>query len=194
MIHIANEAPRQPDQERKDGGWWRRAKLRKLCLMRHGNHFLPDDDHGRALLTALLCLDLKTEDALQDAPWLEPTELRKLRKTARRIPWDRIGDLVKLTAAEWEAAKLWFTRPYGMSKEEVRRLQAERNSKNAKERQQRKRQREKEAKAIMQNTPSRADVILRILADPKRKTFHDFPNHTAGVQLHRRLGASLGAG
>jgi hypothetical protein len=138
-----------------------RGKVLSLCEIRHGSRFLPDNDDGRRLLVALLRLGLAVESATLRAPWLEPTELRKLQRSARRVKWDELGELVLLTYEERRAARAWFMWPHGMSKNEVRRLQAETNRESERKRKREKRRDEREAKQTMNN---RDDVILKLLS------------------------------
>jgi hypothetical protein len=69
-----------------------RAKLDKLTRLRFGNNFLPEDDTGRRMLTALLCFGLSDDSAIEAAPWCE-AELPLLKRRARRIKWDDVGKL-----------------------------------------------------------------------------------------------------
>jgi hypothetical protein len=77
----------QRDSAQVRSNW--RGKLHKLCRRRYGNHRLPNDASGRAMLTALLCFGLSAEAAMEDAPWLETAELEMMQRTAtsrRRSP------------------------------------------------------------------------------------------------------------
>ncbi len=107
-----------------------RGKALTLCEIRHGSRFLPNNDDGRRLLLALLRLKISPELATLRAPWLEPAELKKLQRVARRVKWDELGKLVGLTYDERRASRAWYMWPCDMSKNEVRRLQAEKEREN----------------------------------------------------------------
>jgi hypothetical protein len=95
-----------------------RARLHNLCQMRFGNHFLPDNDKGRAMLTALLRFGLTDDSAIADALWCE-AELQTLKRKGRRLKWRDVGRLVGLTFDEWKAAKLWVARPVDVSEADL---------------------------------------------------------------------------
>jgi hypothetical protein len=95
-----------------------RGKLGKLCRLRYGNHFLPDDSAGREMLTALLCFGLTDEDAVEQARWCEP-ELPLLKQRATRQKRREVGKLIGLTFAEWKEAKLWRLRPVDKTEEGI---------------------------------------------------------------------------
>ena len=59
-------------------------RLYKLCQMRFGNHFLPDNDDGRAMLTALLRFGMTDDSAIRDAPW-SVSELPTLKRRGKRF-------------------------------------------------------------------------------------------------------------
>ena len=66
-----------------------RSRLQKLCRLRHSNHFIPDDDDGRAMLTPLLRFGLTDASAIEDAPWWkrrakERAEKETMMATGRR--------------------------------------------------------------------------------------------------------------
>ena len=74
--------------------------------------FTPDNDDGRAMLTVLMRFGLSAESARMVAPWLEPNELTRLQRAARRLRWEQIGARIKLTEQERTAHKLWQFRPH----------------------------------------------------------------------------------
>ena len=63
----------------------RRGRLLNFFRTEHGNHYLADSAEGRAGLMALLRFGLQDDTAAESAPWLEPGELRKLRRAARSV-------------------------------------------------------------------------------------------------------------
>jgi hypothetical protein len=144
-----------------------RGRLRKLCRRRFGYSYPPDDASGRAMLTALLRFGLSADAAaMVDAPWLSSDDLKTMQRTARRMKWEDVGALIELTYEEHQACKLWVLTPYGMSAEEVKRRQSEKNIKNARERKRRQRQRQREVVQKMRNMNTREEAILRMLVTP----------------------------
>jgi hypothetical protein len=103
---------RKPSHNRMERLW--RGRLQKLCRVRFGNHVLPDDDAGRAMLTALLCFGLTPENAIEDAPWCA-AELAQHKRRAKRMKWRDVGELIDLTFEEWKQCKLFMMRPVNAS-------------------------------------------------------------------------------
>jgi hypothetical protein len=175
MRNLGSDASR-----RRQEAWQRRArglrgKVFKLCELRHGSRFIPNNEDGRKLLTALLWLGLAAEKATLQASWCEP-ELRKLQRAARRVKWEDLGELIGLSYEEREQLKAWSFWPHDVPQEEVRRRQAEKNRKNARERSRRRRERERdkreqqrERQAMIINASKRDTAILRML-DTQRWT------------------------
>jgi hypothetical protein len=95
-----------------------RAKLDKLTRHRYGNNFLPEDDNGRDMLTALLVFGLSDDSAIESAPWCG-AELPALKRRARCIKWKDVGELIQLTLAEREEIELWLE-PFNMTPAELR--------------------------------------------------------------------------
>jgi hypothetical protein len=134
-------------------------KLRKLIAWRYGNHFLPDSDDGRALLIAMLHFGLSDETALTDAPWLDASDLKKLRRCAYPLTLQQTGPLIGLTADEAIHCRIFFTSPVGISAEAYQdRLDAIRKAKAA-----RRQQRLRNDRAMIRHTAARDDALIRIL-------------------------------
>jgi hypothetical protein len=129
-MYIKQESPNRKPSRKKSRKEVLRLKLQKLFRLRFGNHFLPDSDDGRTMLTALLCVGLTNESAIETAPWCEIDELRKLKRQARQVKWWRdktaIGKLIGLTFDEWVLAKLWLTGPIDRSEKELEAWREER--------------------------------------------------------------------
>jgi hypothetical protein len=151
--------------------YWQRVKLFKLCKMRYGNCFLPDNADGRALLMVLLRCWLSTYSAMEAARWLTETELRKIKRAAWAVDKDNLGALIKLTYNEREEAKLWFLSPCDVSLVEVKWRQRIKDKINTTRRKRRPRERELEGLWIMKTTDIRAEAIKHMLEQatlPKR--------------------------
>lgn len=150
----SQQAPRRANQ-------WDRGKLSRITFERCGTHFISDTDAGRAMLVALLHCGLDQRDALTRAPWLEPGELRALRRAASATPFDDLGPLIKLTWDElvrWEA---WRFYPCDISREEYERRKRERRkAKDA--------ERKRDERAWNQRRPVgdlRMESVMHMLAD-----------------------------
>ena len=141
-----------------------RGKLQKLCRLRFGNHYLPDNDDGRAMLTALLCFGLTDESALHDAQWCA-AELDGLKRQAQYMKWNNVGTLIGLTYEEREECKLWRLQPCDVSPDEVKRRQANRRAKADKERKKRQREQKHSEREKIQVTKNRCEAVLRMLND-----------------------------
>ena len=152
---------------------WRfvRHNLSELCREeRFGNDFLPEDDEGRNMLVAFLCIGESDEVAIKFAPWCE-AELPALR--ARRIKWTDIGKLIGLTTRQLENYNLWcFGLPVDKTAEEFEAWKIKRLKDQAKARQKEYRKRLKEqkerrlARAKAQTNPRHA-AILKMVTDPR---------------------------
>jgi hypothetical protein len=160
---------KQTDIERIARIW--RGKLQKLCCHRYVNHYLPDSDEGRAMLTALLCLGLTDEAADAQAPWITAAELHGLKRKARWLKWDMIGALIQLTYAERQACKLWRFMPCDVSAEEVKRRRSEKRAAAEAKRKKRKREELRNERDAMRQTNKRDDAVLRML-DLTGKDYH----------------------
>jgi hypothetical protein len=143
--------------KRRNAAW--RGLLGKLTKRRHGNHYLPDDNRGRAMLVAFMRCQLMDDDAKERAPWVTDDELKKLRRKARRLTLEQIGTLISLTYAERMACRVFFLPACDITREEALRRQAERNRENARKRQAKLR----ESKMTMRHTSERDDAVLRML-------------------------------
>jgi hypothetical protein len=121
--------------------FWR-ARLKRLCReKRFGNDFLPDNDEGRSILIALLCLGgLPDAVAIEFAWWCE-AELPALKSQARRIKWCDVGKIIGMTTQELEEYKLWsFGLPADQTPEEFKTWKKDRSKRLARERQQKRRE------------------------------------------------------
>jgi hypothetical protein len=149
-----------------------RGKLQKLCRLRFGNHFLPDDDDGRAMLTALLRFGVTDENAMEDAPWCSD-ELPTLKRRARRMKWREVGKLIELTFEEWKHAKLWIMQPIDASELDIQAWRKERDKESSRKSKAKARAKEKQEKdamleranAKMETTNPRQDAILEIMIE-----------------------------
>ena len=142
-----------------------RNKFSGLWRARHdGCCFISDDAEGRLMLMLLLRVRTTAESVMETAPWLTETELAALRKASRKIPWNEIGALLKLTNAERVRHKIWIWPPVDMTAAEVRTWQGQRNTKKNRERQRKKRAKQKEARDMLSNSNDRKDAILMMLA------------------------------
>jgi hypothetical protein len=139
-----------------------RAKLRKLCSSRFGNHYLPDSEDGRAMLAALLCFGLTDDSAINDASWCE-AELPALKRKARRIKWHDVGKLIGLTFDEWKAAKLWIMRPIDKSEAELDAWRKDRRKVQDSVRKKRQREHERSTRETMRAADNRRDAVLQML-------------------------------
>jgi hypothetical protein len=143
-----------------------RFRFSDLWCARHGgSSFITDTREGRLMLKLLLRVRTTAESTMQSAPWLTERELKALRKAGRKVPWDKIGELLKLTDRERTAHKLWYFRPIDVPWEEVRRRQSLRNNEKDCERKRKARAKNKELRDMVSNSHDRKDVILTILAD-----------------------------
>jgi hypothetical protein len=140
-----------------------RSKLLKLASARWGNHYMPDNDDGRAMLTALLHYGLTDENAAEHAPWCGPDEFARLKRNAQRIEWKgsgkQIGKLICLTFIEWKAAKLWAMRPIDKTEKELDAFRADRTRELDRKRKQMKR----EQRETMLLSDDRCNVVMRML-------------------------------
>jgi hypothetical protein len=108
-ICTARQAAKQAEKRREKRAYLNgllRKRLARLNEARYHNMFAPDNDDGRAMLTVLLRLGMRAEFAAIDAPWLEPDELTRLQRAARRLRWEQIGARIKLTEQERIAHRL----------------------------------------------------------------------------------------
>jgi hypothetical protein len=149
---------------------WRfvRSDLSALCREeRFGNDFLPDDDDGRAMLTAFLCIGESDVVAIKFAPWCE-AELPALKRRARCTKWANIGKLIRITTKEIEE---YIGLPIDKTAEEFEAWKKDRSKRMAKERQQQCRERLKEekerklARAKAEPNPRHA-AIHKMVTDP----------------------------
>jgi hypothetical protein len=142
-----------------------RYRLSDLWRDRHrGCSFISDDDEGRLMLMLLLRTGTTTESAMESARWVtDERELKALRKAAGKIPWQQIGELLKLTYAERMKHKLWQWMPVDVPPEEVRRRQKQRNKDMACERQRKQRAKNKKLREMISNNTDRRDAIKAIL-------------------------------
>jgi hypothetical protein len=141
-----------------------RFRFSDLWRARHGGcSFISDDDEGRTMLMVLLRVRTTAESAMESAPWLSERELKALRKAGRKMPWNKIGELLKLTDAERTAHKLWYWPPIDVPWEEVRRRQSQRNTEKERERKRKQRAKEREARDMLNHTRGRPLAILLML-------------------------------
>jgi hypothetical protein len=160
------------------------GKLHKLCWRRFNNHFLPDNDDGRAMLTALLRFGLTDESAIEHAPWLDQAELRKLQRKARRMKWREVGALIRLTYEEREACKLWIFPPCDVSPEEVKRRRDEKCKMRDKDRRKRKREQQRKERQEMQAASERGPAVLRMLKAGESMLFPQKPGIISPPRPH----------
>src|ERR1700761_3814186 len=114
---------------RRDAAW--RGKLGKLTSYRYGNHYLPDNAEGRAMLLAFIFCGLKADDAKERAPWLSDDELEALQLEARCLTLNGIGAMIGLRYEERMDCKLFFLAACDITPAEASRRQTERNRENA---------------------------------------------------------------
>jgi hypothetical protein len=168
-----------------------RVKLRKLCQMRYGNHYLPDNDDGRAMLSALLCFGLTDESASEDAPWCA-AELPALKRKARRLKWRDAGKLISLTFNEWFDAKLWILRPIDKTEAELDAWRKERRKESWSKSQQKARKKKERMLAKAATYPPREAAILEMLLSHKQiipLTVCDLTRLAKKSEAFRRPGA-----
>jgi hypothetical protein len=158
-----HESQRAIYPHRRRANIWDRRKLSRISKARHGNHFVADDDAGRAMLTALLHCGLRAEDAMERAPWLDPTELPALRREARKFAFDDIGPLIGLTYAERERLKAWRFWPSDVPREEVARRQSRCEAEKSRERQRKHRRKLRDERERMRDEPNREEAVLEML-------------------------------
>jgi hypothetical protein len=149
----------------------RLRRLQKLSRQRFGNHHLPDDSDGRAMLVALLRFGLSDETAIADAPWCE-AELPAFKRRAKRIKWHEVSELIGLRFAERNAVKLFnIGKPLDVSVAEIdawRKDRKRESSRKSKAKQRAKERRMKEAmkaRARKQTMTPRQAAVLEILIE-----------------------------
>ena len=137
------------------------GQLGRLNSYRHGNHFVPENDEGRAMLMAQLRCRLQDDDAKERAPWITDAELVALKRQAKKLDFKKIGELVGLKHLErWHDDVKMFSWPScDISPEEAARFKAERDRENARKRQARKR----ESIVKMRHTDKREEAVMRML-------------------------------
>jgi hypothetical protein len=155
---ISSASGRTKQAKRKPNDWDRK-KLRRIIKDRYGNHNLPTGNRDWVL--ALLLCGFKTKPILSDAPWLEPDELPVLRKTARKLSFEDIGRLIRLTFEDWLHYKAWRFSPCDRSPEEMKERKREKRRAGK-----RKRYREQHQQQP-RKTDLRLDAILRMLNRPQ---------------------------
>jgi hypothetical protein len=147
-------------KRKKRNAVWR-GKLSKLSEHRYGNHYLPDDAQGRAMLVAFLRCRLSADDAKERAPWITDDELRKLQSAASGL--EHIKELGRLIELTWDErmgpCRVYFLPACDVTPLEASRRQSDRNRENARKRQIRFR----ESKMTMRHTSKRDDAVLRML-------------------------------
>lgn len=148
-----------------------RGKLHKLCRKQYGNHVLPDNADGRAMLTALLAAKLSDESAIEDAPWCV-AELPTLKRKANRFKWSKkwqkphqpsvadLGKLIGLTFDDWRDAKLWLMKPVNISDADLKAWRLERRQELEKNRQRKRRER---LKARIAPLTFRQAAVIKLL-------------------------------
>jgi hypothetical protein len=137
------------------------GQLNRLNEYRQGNHYISEDDAGRAMLMAQLRCKLKDDDAKERAPWITDAELVVLKRQARKIAFKQIGELVGLKHLErWHDDVKMFSWPAcDITPREAARFKAERDRQNARKRQAKRRN----SVVKMQITNKRGDAILEML-------------------------------
>jgi hypothetical protein len=137
------------------------GQLGRLATYRYGNHFVPDDNEGRAMLKAQLRCKLKIEDAQERAPWITDAELAELQRQAKKIPFNKIGELVGLKHAErWhDDVKMFSWAACDISAIDAARFLTERQRKQSAERSKAYR----DNKETMRHTAKRDDAVLQML-------------------------------
>jgi hypothetical protein len=94
----------------------RAVRLRHLRWLARHRGGVPDDRHGRLLLTAALAWGMEGPDAHRWARWITADELRSIidavdAKPPRHWTSERIGQMIELTDEERERGQLWSIRP-----------------------------------------------------------------------------------
>jgi hypothetical protein len=147
-------------RKKRNAAW--RGKLSKLTQHRYGNHFLPDNAEGRAMVVAFLRCRMRTDDVKERAPWITDNELQKLQSDASEI--ESIKELGELIGLTWDErmgpCRVYFLPACDVTPLEAACLQSDRNRENARKRQIRFR----ESKMKMRHTSIRDDAMLRMLA------------------------------
>jgi len=143
-----------------------RAKLRKLCDLRYGNHYLPDNADGRAMLVALLSLGMTDESAISDAHWCE-AELPLLKRRAARMNWRNAGKLIRLSFDEWKDVnvKAWVLRPIDRSEAQLEKWRNDRCKAQDSARKKRKREQERSERETARATNDRCEAVLMMLGE-----------------------------
>jgi hypothetical protein len=137
------------------------GQLGRLGTYRYGNHYLPENDEGRAMLVAQLRCRLKDDDAKQRAPWITDAELDALRRQAKKIDFKKIGELVGLKHLErWhDDVKMFSWAACDITPKEAASFKAERDRENARNRQAKRR----DSMVKMRHTDRRNEAVLRML-------------------------------
>jgi hypothetical protein len=137
------------------------GQLGRLATYRHGNHYLPENDEGRAMLVAFLRCRLKPDDAKERAPCITDAELVALKRQAKKIDFKKIGELVGLKHLErWhDDVKMFSWAACDISPQEAARFKLERDRENAAKRQAKRR----DSMVKMKHTAKRDEAVLRML-------------------------------
>ena len=142
---------------RRNAAWC--GKLGSLTRYRYGNHYLPDNSEGRAMLLGFLWCGLSTDNAKERAPWLTADELESLQLEARCLTLNELGKLIGLKNKERYDCRVFFLAASNVTPEEAARYQAERDRENARKRQMKLRQ----SREKMRHTIKRDEAVLRML-------------------------------
>jgi hypothetical protein len=175
LTRDGNTALQAPKQGTRKLNPWDRRKLSRILKGRYGNHNVPAGDRDWVL--ALLLCGFKAEQVLADAPWLEPDELPALGREARKLSFEDIGRLIRLTDEERTHYKAGQFFPIDVSREEIaKRKRAKRN----------KAQRERRAR--QQPTVRKADARMAAI----RRMLKDEPRSMAELVRRARLSRAFG--
>jgi hypothetical protein len=149
----------------RHGNRWDFLKLSRIYREQRGlkrnYHYLTDDEAGRAFLTAFLHCGLSVEDAQERARWLDATEMKARQREARRLAFDEIGTLIKLTFEDWLRFEAWKFWPCDVSREGV--LAYKRERKREKRRNKRMERRDRLARRT--KGCRREDFIMKMLRE-----------------------------
>jgi hypothetical protein len=142
------------------------GQLGRLATYRYGNHYVPENDEGRAMLMAQLRCKLKDDDAKERAPWITAASLETLKRQAKKIDFKKIGELVGLKHRErWHDAVKMFSWPAcDISPEDAERYRRNREREMTNKRQ----KKFQESIKTMRHTDRREESVLLMLRNLPR--------------------------
>jgi hypothetical protein len=168
------------------------GQLGRLNTYRQGNYFVPENDEGRAILTAQIRCKLKDDDAKERAPWITDAELVALKRQAKKIAFKDIGELVRLKHLErWhDDVRMFSWAACDISPQEAARFKLERDRQNAA-----KRQAKKRASIVkIRHSDKRNDAVLGMLRTLPKPLFTRPLANPAANGMAAGVGASEGGG